>query len=60
LNIRDIAEAVDEKKAMQWPHRLIKEQGILAEISIHETIVVAERIASLPENTAKHDSPYIA
>jgi hypothetical protein len=30
LNIDDIAEAVDDKEAMQWVNRLIKERDVLA------------------------------
>lgn len=53
LNITDIAEAVGDKEAMQWTHRLMKVEGIFAGISSGAAMAAAERITSLPENAGK-------
>ncbi|CAA0108193.1 cysteine synthase A [Zhongshania aliphaticivorans] len=53
LSMVDTAEAVSDEEAMQWAHRLMKEEGILAGISSGAAMAVAERVASLPENTGK-------
>lgn len=53
LNMVDIAEAVGDEEAMQWAHRLMKEEGILAGISSGAAMAAAERVASLPENAGK-------
>ncbi|MFT7403942.1 MAG: cysteine synthase A [Zhongshania sp.] len=49
----DIAEAVGDKEAMQWTHRLMKVEGIFAGISSGAAMAAAERITSLPENAGK-------
>ncbi|WP_269618384.1 cysteine synthase A [Zhongshania sp. BJYM1] len=53
LNMVDIAEAATDDEAMQWAHRLMKEEGILAGISSGAAMAVAERIASRAENAGK-------
>jgi cysteine synthase A len=49
----DQVEAVNDDEAMQWAHRLMKEEGILAGISSGAAMAVAERVAARPENTGK-------
>lgn len=49
----DAVEAVSDAEAVQWAHRLMKEEGILAGISSGAAMAVAERIASLPEHAGK-------
>ena len=49
----DAVEAVSDTEAMQWAHRLMKEEGILAGISSGAAMAVAERVAARPENAGK-------
>ena len=49
----DQVEAVNDDEAMQWAHRLMKEEGILAGISSGAAMAVAERVAARPENAGK-------
>jgi cysteine synthase A len=53
LSMVDIVEAVTDDEAMQWAHRLMKEEGILAGISSGAAMAVAQRLASQPENAGK-------
>ncbi|AKH69748.1 cysteine synthase A [Spongiibacter sp. IMCC21906] len=53
LSMVDICEAVSNEEAMQWAHRLMKEEGILAGISSGAAVAVAERMAARPENAGK-------
>lgn len=53
LKMVDRAEAVSDADAMQWAHRLMREEGILAGISSGAAMAVAERVASEPENRDK-------
>jgi cysteine synthase A len=53
LSMVDQVEAVDNEEAMQWAHRLMKEEGILAGISCGAAMAAAERVASKPENAGK-------
>jgi cysteine synthase A len=53
LAMVDQVEAVTNEEAMIWAHRLMKEEGILAGISSGAAMAVAERVASLPENSGK-------
>lgn len=53
LSMVDSCEAVSNEEAMQWAHRLMKEEGILAGISSGAAMAVAERVASRPENAGK-------
>jgi len=49
----DVVEAASDAEAMQWAHRLMKEEGILAGISSGAAMAVAERVAARPENAGK-------
>lgn len=49
----DAVEAASDAEAMQWAHRLMKEEGILAGISSGAAMAVAERVAARPENAGK-------
>lgn len=53
LSLVDQVEAVSDEEAMQWAHRLMKEEGILAGISSGAAMAIAERVASRPENAGK-------
>ena len=53
LSIVDKVEQVTSEEAMQWAHRLMKEEGILAGISSGAAMAVADRISKLPENSGK-------
>lgn len=49
----DQVEAVSDAEAMQWAHRLMQEEGILAGISSGAAMAVAERVAARPEHAGK-------
>ncbi|MGJ8687552.1 MAG: cysteine synthase A [Spongiibacteraceae bacterium] len=53
LEILDQVEPVSDDEAMQWAHRLMKEEGILAGISGGAAMAAAHRVASQPENAGK-------
>ncbi|MDX9874109.1 MAG: pyridoxal-phosphate dependent enzyme, partial [Spongiibacteraceae bacterium] len=53
LSVVDQAEAVSDAEAMEWAHRLMREEGILAGISSGAAMAVAHRIASRQENAGK-------
>ncbi len=53
LSVIDQAEAVSDAEAMEWAHRLMREEGILAGISSGAAMAVAHRIASRQENAGK-------
>ena len=53
LSMVDAVEAVTDDEAMQWAHRLMKEEGILAGISSGAAMAVADRLGSQPENAGK-------
>lgn len=53
LSLVDQVESVSDEEAMQWAHRLMKEEGILAGISSGAAMAIAERVASRPENAGK-------
>lgn len=55
LDLRQVdrAEAVSDAEAMQWAHRLMREEGILVGISCGAAMAVAERVASEPANQGK-------
>lgn len=53
MSMVDQVEAVNDDEAMQWAHRLMKEEGILAGISSGAAMAVAERVAARPENAGK-------
>ncbi len=49
----DQVEAVNDDEAMEWAHRLMREEGILAGISSGAAMAAAERVASRPEHAGK-------
>ncbi len=49
----DEVEAISDDEAMQWAHRLMREEGILAGISSGAAMAAAERVASRPEHAGK-------
>lgn len=49
----DQVEAVNDNEAMEWAHRLMREEGILAGISSGAAMAVAERVAARPEHAGK-------
>ncbi|CAA0088235.1 Cysteine synthase A [Zhongshania aliphaticivorans] len=53
LTMVDLVEAVSDSEAMQWAHRLMKEEGILVGISSGAAMAAAERVAARPENEGK-------
>jgi cysteine synthase A len=53
LAMVDQVEAISNEDAMEWAHRLMKEEGILAGISSGAAMAAAERVAARPENAGK-------
>lgn len=53
LSMVDNVEQVASEEAMQWAHRLMKEEGILSGISSGAAMAVADRVSKLPENKGK-------
>ncbi len=53
LEIVDTVEQVTNEEAMDFAHRLMKEEGILAGISCGAAAAVAARVAARPENVGK-------
>lgn len=53
LSMVDQVEAVSDAEAMQWAHRLMREEGILAGISSGAAMAVAERVANQPQHAGK-------
>jgi cysteine synthase A len=53
LDLVDQVEAVSNEEAMQWAHRLMREEGILAGISSGAAMAVAERVANQPQHAGK-------
>lgn len=49
LSLVDLVEQVSEEESMQYAHRLMKEEGILAGISCGAAVAVAERLNQQPE-----------
>ncbi|MEZ5539993.1 MAG: cysteine synthase A [Pseudomonadales bacterium] len=49
----DEVEAISDDEAMQWAHRLMREEGILAGISSGAAMAAAERVALRPEHAGK-------
>ncbi|WP_416305557.1 cysteine synthase A [Neptunicella sp. SCSIO 80796] len=54
LDLVDSVEQVTNDEAMEMAHQLMKQEGILAGISSGAAVVVAKRLAELPENSAKN------
>ncbi|WP_020406649.1 cysteine synthase A [Hahella ganghwensis] len=53
LEMVDTVEQVTNEEAIEYAHRLMKEEGILAGISCGAAVAVAARIAERPENADK-------
>jgi cysteine synthase A len=53
LSMVDQVEAVSNEEAMEWAHRLMREEGILAGISCGAAMAVAERVAGQPQHAGK-------
>ncbi|MGM0906246.1 MAG: cysteine synthase A [Pseudomonadota bacterium] len=54
LSVIDEVETVSSEEAIEFTHRLIREEGILAGISSGATALAAKRIAERPENKGKN------
>lgn len=53
LDMLDLVEQVSNEEAMQWAHRLMKEEGILAGISSGAAMCVADRLSQRDEFKGK-------
>jgi cysteine synthase A len=53
LSVIDQVEAVGNEEAMEWAHRLMREEGILAGISCGAAMAAAERVANQPQHAGK-------
>ncbi|WP_414429980.1 cysteine synthase A [Alcanivorax sp. IL3] len=53
LSVVDRCEQVSNEDAMEWAHKLMQEEGILAGISCGAAMCVADRISQLPEYEGK-------
>jgi cysteine synthase A len=53
LDMVDQVEQVSNEEAMEWAHRLMKEEGILAGISSGAAMAVAHRVSQQPEHQGK-------
>ena len=53
LAMIDQVEQVDNDEAMQWAHKLMKQEGILAGISSGAAMAVADRVSRQPEHQGK-------
>jgi cysteine synthase A len=53
LSLVDSCEQVGNEEAMEYAHRLMKEEGILAGISSGAAVAAAIRLAEKPENAGK-------
>jgi cysteine synthase len=53
LTMVDQVEQVGNDEAMEWAHKLMKQEGILAGISSGAAMAVADRLSRLPENKDK-------
>jgi cysteine synthase A len=54
MDMVDQVEQVSGEEAMQWAHRLMKEEGILAGISSGAAMAIADRISKQPEHKGKN------
>ena len=54
LGIVDSVERVSSEEAMEWAHKLMQQEGILAGISSGAAIAVAHRVSQLPANKGKN------
>ena len=53
VSVVDQVEAVSNEEAMEWAHRLMREEGILAGISCGAAMAAAERVANQPQHAGK-------
>lgn len=53
LDMVDQVERVSSEEAMEWAHKLMQEEGILAGISSGAAMAIAHRISQQPENENK-------
>ena len=53
LSMIDQVEAVTSEEAMQWAHRLMREEGILAGVSCGAAMVAADRVSQQPQHAGK-------
>ena len=53
LDIVDEVQRVSSEEAMEWAHKLMQKEGILAGISSGAAMAVAHRVSQLPENKGK-------
>ena len=54
ISVVDQCEAVSNEDAIQWAHRLMREEGILAGISCGAAMAAAERVANQPQHRGKN------
>ncbi len=53
LDMVDQVEQVSNEDAMEWAHRLMKEEGILAGISSGAAMAIADRVSKQPQHQGK-------
>ncbi len=53
LDMVDQVEQCSNEEAMEWAHKLMKEEGILAGISAGAAMAMAHRVSQQPENKGK-------
>lgn len=53
LDMVDQVEQVSNEEAMEWAHRLMKEEGIMAGISCGAAMAVAHRVSQQPQHKGK-------
>src|SRR5690606_34410667 len=53
LEMVDQVELADNEEAMEWAHKLMQQEGILAGISSGAAMAVAARVAQQPEHKGK-------
>jgi cysteine synthase A len=53
LAMVDQVEQANSDEAIEWAHRLMQEEGILAGISCGAAMLVADRLANMPEHAGK-------
>ena len=53
LDMVDLVEECSNEEAMEWAHKLMKQEGILAGISAGAAMAIAHRVSQQPENKEK-------
>jgi len=53
LSMVDQVEQVGNEEAMQWAHKLMTQEGILAGISSGAAMAIADRVSQQPEHQGK-------